>query len=261
VLLWVTVTGKKDQLITELDRENFRIEEDGKEQQIIDFYLEDRPISMAILLDTSGSMQESMEEVHAAAGSFVETLRPEDQALVIDFDERVFLVQELTSDHEALREAITSTEPIGGTALFDAFHAAYRKLRDIEGRKAIVLLSDGDDTASQFGYRRVLEEAKANNIMIFAIGLEGGINSTLDRNVLKEFASVTGGRAFFVNKAEDLKDVYQRIAEELRTQHYMSYSTGISDWNGKWVKLKVNSDVPGHKVRARRGFFAVRAKE
>ncbi len=261
VILWVTVTGKKDALITDLDKKNFQVLEDGKEQRIIDFYLEDRPISMAILLDTSGSMQESMEEVHSAAGSFLETLRPEDQALVIDFDERVFLIQDLTSDHDALREAVTSTEPIGGTALYDAFHAAYRKLRGIEGRKAIVLLSDGADTASQFGHKRVLEEAKANNIMIFAIGLGGGFNSTLDRNVLQEFAGVTGGRAFFVNKAKDLAGVYQRIAEELRTQYYLTYSPGVTEWDGHWVKLKVASDVPGHKVRARKGFFAVKAVE
>ncbi len=261
VILWVTVTGKKETLITDLDKANFTVEENGREQRIIDFYLEDRPISLAILLDTSGSMQDAMKEVHAAAGSFVETLRPEDQALVIDFDERVFMIQDLTSDHDALLEAVTSTEPIGATAMYDAFHAAYRKLRGIEGRKAIVLLSDGADTASQFGYKRVLEEAKANNIIIFAIGLGGGFNSNLDRGVLKEFAEVTGGRAFFVGKAKDLEGVYQRIAEELRTQYYLTYSTAVTEWDGHWVKLKVQSDIPEHKVRARRGFFAVKAAE
>lgn len=261
VILWVTVTGKKDALITDLDKADFKVEESGQEQKIIDFYLEDRPINLAILLDTSGSAQESMEEVHTAAESFVKTLRPEDKALVIDFDERVFLIQELTSDHDALQEAVTSTEAIGGTALYDAFHAAYRKLRGVQGRKAIILLSDGADTASQFGYKRVLEEAKANNIMIFAIGLSAGSNSTLDRNVLKEFTEVTGGRLFVVGKAADLGDVYQRIAEELRAQYYLTYSTSVTEWDGHWVKLKVHSDVPEHKVRARRGFFAVKAAE
>lgn len=257
VILWVTVTGKKDALITDLDKTDFKVEEDGQEQRIIDFYLENRPISMAILLDTSGSIQDSMEEIHRAAGSFVGTLRPEDQALVIDFDERVFLIQDLTSDHDALKEAVTSTEPIGGTALYDAFHAAYRKLRGIEGRKAIILLSDGSDTASQFGYKRIVEEAKASNIMIFAIGL----GESLDRAVLKEFAGVTGGRAFFVKKAKDLEGIYQRISEELRAQFYLTYSTAVTDWDGHWVKLKVTSGVPEHKVRARRGFFAVRVEK
>ena len=259
VLLWVSVTEKKDRLVTDMKKEELRVLEDGEEKQILEFYREDRPITMAILIDTSGSMDEEMKEVHGAAGAFVETLRPEDQALVIDFDDRVFLIQDLTSDHEALREAVTSTEPLGATALYDALHAAYRKIGTIEGRRAIILLSDGDDTSSQFGYERVLEEAKSNNTMIFAIGLGGGFLEVGRRNVLKEFAEYTGGRAFFVDKASELAGVYQRIAEELRAQYFLAYSTDIEEWDGRWIKLQVDSSRKDTKVRARRGFFAVKA--
>ncbi len=261
VLLWVTVTGKKDALITDLQRENFTIFEDQKEQKILEFYLEDRPINMAILLDTSGSMRDAMAEIHLAAGSFVETLRPEDQALIIDFDERVFLIQDLTSSHEELKEAITTTEAIGGTALYDALHAAYRKLRDLEGRKALILLSDGSDTTSQLGYKTILEEAKINNIMIFGIGMGSAFSDSSNRRVLKELSEVTGGRSFFIKKSEDLAGIYQRIAAELRTQYFVTYSTGVKEWDGHWVKLKVSSAVSTHKVRARRGFFAVKRAE
>jgi VWFA-related protein len=253
VILWATVTDKKDNLITGLAQDEFTVLEDGVEQKILEFYPEDRPITLAILLDSSGSMRDKMREVHKAAGAFVETLRPEDRAMVIDFDDKVFLIQDLTSDHDDLTEAITTTQALGATAIYDAMHAAFRKIKNIKGRRAIVLLSDGDDTASQFGYKRILEEAKAHNVIIYGIGLGGG-----DRKVLKEFPDVTGGRAFFVDKAEDLAGVYQRIALELRRQYYLTYSTTNDTWDGRWVKVEVNSSNPKHKVRARRGYFAVK---
>jgi VWFA-related protein len=257
VILWVTATDKAGNLITDLQRDDFVILENDDEQKIIDFYHEDRPITMAILIDTSGSMQEKIKEVHSAAGAFVETLREEDRSLIIDFDDKVFLIQDLTPNHAALKEAIESTEPLGATAIYDALHAAYRKIGQIDGRKVVVLLSDGEDTASQFGFNRVLEEARTNNTMIFTIGLgiDGG---TPRKNVLKEFSDSTGGRYFYVNKAGELGDTYERIAEELRTQYYLTYSTTNETWDGHWIKIKVQSKRPGVKIRARKGYFAVR---
>jgi Ca-activated chloride channel family protein len=208
---------------------------------------------MAIVLDSSGSMRDSMPDVHQAAASFVETLRPQDRAVVIDFDDKVFLLQDLTSDQTLLKEAVTSTEALGSTALFDALHAAFRKLRGIEGRKAIVLLSDGDDTSSQFGFDRILEEAKAQNVLIYGIGL-----GDVKKSVLREFSETTGGRAFFVSKAKDLAEVYGKIAEELRRQYYLSYSTDNKTFDGRFVRLEVKANNPDWTVRARRGYFAVR---
>jgi len=255
VILWISATDKQDNYITDLQRDEFQVYENDVEQKIIDFYAETRTITMAILIDTSGSMRDKIREVHNAAGSFVKTLREIDQALVIDFDDNVFLIQDLTNDHEALREAITSTEPLGATSLFDAVHAAYRKIGQIDGRKAIILLSDGEDTSSQFGYKRVLQEAKSNNTILYTIGVGGG---SIDKGVLKEFAEVTGGKAFFVKKADELGAVYQRIADELGKQYYLTYSTTNENWDGHWIKIRVDSERPGVKIRARRGYFAVR---
>ena len=255
VILWVTVTDKDDNLITDLTQEQFRVYEDGDPQKIIDFYPEDRKITMAILVDTSGSMLDKMSEVHKASASFVETLRPEDQALVIDFDDKVFLIQDLTNDHKELQTAITSTKPMGQTSIYDALHASYRKIGKIDGRKAIILLSDGEDTSSLFSFDRVLEEAKGNNTMIYTIGL----GSRIDRGVLKRFASFTGGRAFFVEDASELAEVYARIAAELRTQYYLTYSTDNDEWDGRWIKIKVDAPDTDLRIRARRGYFAVRS--
>jgi Ca-activated chloride channel family protein len=253
VLLWVTVTDRSDRLVSALQREDFKVFEDGVPQEIREFTLEERPITMAIVLDSSGSMRDQLVEVHEAAASFVETLRPADRAMIIDFDDKVFLLQDLTSDQASLKEAVTSTEALGSTALYDSLHAAFRKFRGIEGRKAIVLLSDGDDTSSQFGYDRVLEEAKAGNVLIYAIGL-----GNVRRSVLNEFSETTGGRAYFVSKASELKETYQRIAEELRLQYYLAYATNNKVWDGRFIKLEVKGRNPDWSVRARRGYFAVR---
>jgi Ca-activated chloride channel family protein len=258
VILWASVADKKDRLVTGLGRDDFRVTEDGAEQAIQEFTAEDRPVTLAILLDTSGSMKEQMKQVHAAAGAFVDTLRPEDRALVIAFDDKVFLLQDLTADRAALKEAITSTEAIGATAIYDALHAAFRKLRGIPGRKAIILLSDGDDTSSQFGYARVLEEAKAQNVLIYGIGLGVGMLDLGRKNVLREFSDVTGGHAYFVKAAEDLAGAYQQIADELRRQYYLTYSTSNTTWDGRWIKVEVATKNADYSVRARRGFFAVR---
>jgi Ca-activated chloride channel family protein len=256
-LLWVSATNKRGDYITDLTKEELQVFEDDKPQRVIDFYAENRPITMAILIDTSGSMRDKIGEVHLAAGSFVETLRDIDRALVIDFDDNVFLIQDLTSDHAALKTAIESTEPLGATSIYDALHAAYRKIGTIDGRKAIILLSDGEDTTSQFGFKRVLEEAKTNNTLIYSIAV-GASSGGGRKNVLKEFSDVTGGRFFSVKKAEDLAGVYQRIAEELRKQFYLTYSTDNDEWNGRWIKLRVVADREDVKIRSRRGYFAVR---
>lgn len=124
----------------------------------------------------------------------------------------------------------------------------------------MVLLSDGDDTASDTKLERVMDQAKRNNVLVYGIGLGAGIGDGARRNVLRQFAETTGGRAFFVGKAEELAGVYQRIAEELRRQYVLTYETNISDWNGRWVEVEVQSSQPGVKVRARKGFFAVKGQ-
>lgn len=257
VILWATVTTKKDQFVTGLKKEDFRVFEQGVEQEIAEFWPEDRPISIALLLDSSGSMREMIKELHAAASAFVDTLTDKDRALVIDFDDKVFLLEELTSDRAALREAVSSTEALGGTAIYDALHAAYRKLRGIEGRKAIILLSDGDDTESQTPYARVLEEAKSEGILVYTIGLGSGVR----RSVLKDLADVTGGDAFFVGKADELAATYRHISDELRKQYYLTFSSRNTVFDGRYIEVRVATRNKDWDVRSRRGYFAVRAGE
>ena len=259
VVLFATAQDSDPRFVLDLKKEDFRLEEDEKPQEILDFYLEQRPVVLCLLLDSSGSMQGRMDKVHLAADKFVESLAAEDQALVIDFDEKVFLLQDFTREVKLLKEAIDSTVAEGGTALYDALFAAFRKLKDTKGRKAIVILSDGEDTNSKFSYQRVLEAAKTNEVLIYSIGLGISVLDVGAHSVLRELAEETGGRSFFPGKAEDLEGVYQQIAEELRSQYYLSYSPTNEDWNGKWRKIRLSAqrkkDVD---VRTRKGYYAVR---
>lgn len=256
VILWATVATKKGVPVPGLEREVFRVFEGGIEQPIAEFYPEDRPVTLALLMDSSGSMREALDETHAAAGGFVDALGPGDRALVIDFDDKVYLIQELTADKRLLREAVESTEALGGTALYDALHAAYRKLEGIEGRKAIIVLSDGDDSASQLPRDRIVEQAKAEGVLLYAIGL----GSSVRRGVLKDLSEATGGQAFFVNKASELAEAYGAIAEELRRQYYITFESHIETFDGRWIELRVETTNPDWKVRSRSGYFAVKGE-
>jgi len=261
VVLYATAYSKEGErhFALDLNRDDLVLEEDGVRQTIIDFYNEKRPVAMAVILDSSGSMQPAMDKVHNAASRFVDTLGAEDKALVIDFDEKVFLLQDLTGDKNLLRKAITSTSALGGTALYDALYASFRRLRAIEGRKAIILLTDGDDTASKFSFKRVLDEAKISDIIIFPIGMGTTVLDVDLRHVLKTLAEETGGRAYFPSKVEELEGVYGQIAEELKSQYYVTYEPTNTVWDGRWRKIKL-SGASGKNldIRTRSGYYAVR---
>jgi VWFA-related protein len=254
VVLTLTVVDGNGTPVTGLTREDFRVYEDGKEQEIMEFAVEQRPLRIALLLDTSGSMRQELPQVQLAAAGFLEVLLPPDRAMVVDFDDQVMLLQDLTGAREDLKDALMSTFARGGTAMYDAIHATLRRLAKQDERKAVVLLSDGGDTASVLDKDRVLEATRTGDVLIYAIGLGGA-----DRSVLRSVAGESGGRAFFADKAEELAGIYQRIAEELRNQYVIAYSSSRPEYDGKWREVKVTYSGSGdHKVRTRPGYYAVR---
>lgn len=245
--------------VVNLQKEDLVLEEDGVRQSLIDFYVEKRPMTLAVILDSSGSMQPAMDKVHVAAGRFVDNLGGDDRALVIDFDEKVYLLQDLTSDKDLLRKAITSTNALGGTALYDALYASFRRLRGIEGRKAIILLTDGDDTSSKFSFKRILDEAKVSDMIIYPVGMGTTFLDVDLRRILKTLSEETGGRAYFPSKVEELQDVYQEIADELKSQYYITYEPTNAVWDGRWRKIRLEG-APGRDldIRTRSGYYAVK---
>jgi Ca-activated chloride channel family protein len=260
IIMYATATSDEGarHFVLDLTKDDIVLEEDGVRQPILDFYREERPATLAVLSDSSGSMQAAMNTVHTASSRFIDSLGPDDRALVIDFDDKVYLLQDVTGDKEALRSAVTSTNAFGGTALYDALYASYRKLKGIEGRKAIVILSDGDDTASKFSFKHVLDEAKINDMIIYSIGLGTSFLDLDLRHVLRTLAEETGGRPFFPGKVDELEAVYREISAELKSQYYISYEPQNTVWDGRWRKIKLSSTRKNVDLRTRSGFYAVR---
>lgn len=260
VLLSASVHDKDGHFATGLGREDFTVFEEGKRKEITEFQKEIRPIQMAILMDVSGSMLEKLEEVHQAAGGFVETLRDEDRAMLVEFNEKVFMLTDITNDKEALKTLIESTQALGGTALYDALHVSLRRLdKFYDARKAIVLLTDGDDTQSSIDYKRLLEEVKSSDTTVYTIALGGGMFALDGQGRIKDLAETTGGRFYSPNKASELVSVYQQIADDLRNQYSIAYASDNEKFDGRWIPIKVEAKDKGKdlKVQHREGYFAI----
>ncbi len=259
VLLDVSVRDAQRRVVQGLGADNFTVTEAGKPQKVLSVSTDKRPLAVAIVLDSSGSMKERMIDAQEAACSFVEALTEKDRALVINFDDNVFLIHPNSSDHASLCRSLRSTEALGGTALYEALRAAYRLLHETSAdRRAIVVLSDGDDTQSRIAFEEVRDQARLSDVTVYAIGLQTGALSTA-RQVLRELADDTGGRAFFVSEAKELAGTYEAIAEELRTLYQVVYASDNQTFDGRFVPIGVEvTGIPsGADVRYRRGYHAV----
>ncbi len=257
VILNVSVRDGHRRVVTGLGAEDFAVSEDGKTQRIVQVSTETRPILVGMLVDSSGSMRDRMDEARDGACAFMDTLREEDRAFVIDFDERVYLIEETTHDFEKACKSLSTAEPVGGTALYDALHAAFRVIYEPKAeRRAFVILSDGDDSESRITLDGLIEEARLADVTIYAIGL-GSSGLSSGRSALKRLARETGGRAFFIKKAEDLASTYAIIAEELRTLYQLVYASDNETFDGRFMKVRVKVEG-GEKldIQHRRGYFA-----
>jgi Ca-activated chloride channel family protein len=270
----VSITDPRGQYVTGLKKEDFAVFEDGVKQEISIFAHENLPISMVLMVDTSASMDAKLEAARAAGKRFVRTLRAQDMAQVMQFNDRATVLQDFTADQAALESAFDRTEASGPTALHNALYVALKDLaRQKSGggelrRRAIVLLSDGEDTASLVSDEQVLDLARKTEINIYAISLRA--KGVQDRNRLKfsqaahlltALTQDTGGQAHFPNSLSELEAVYDRIAEELRTQYSLGYVSSNKRTDGKWRRIVVR--VPGHDdlmVRHKLGYFGVPAK-
>ena len=258
VVLAVSVTDEGNSFVAGLTRDDFTVYEENVQQKILEFGVETRPITIGVLTDTSGSMKEEIGQVQAAASDFVKTVRPEDRAFVVDFDENVFLLQDLTNDHALLQEGIEGTDAEGGTAFYDALWASYWKMKKIEGRKAIVALTDGEDTSSRFSYQKVLELTRTNDVILYPIGLATGALDFQIRGSLKQLADDTGGRAFFPHSAAEIAATYKQIAADLRSQYFITYSPSNAAPDGKWRVIRLECHREGVTFKTRRGYYAVK---
>ncbi len=268
ILLPAAVTNKRGRTIRGLTQEKFQLAEDTIPQKIEFFSSETtEPIHIAFLLDVSGSMRQ-MDKLQAAKEAiryFVETLRPEDRFALICFaDDQVAWVTEFTSDREKFLARLDVQRGYGKSAIFDAV-AATPKLVDekIKGKKAIVMISDGVDNASELSNWEALRLARQVNVPIYALGftglrkelrLEG--TTAVNLRLMATFARETGGMLFGVHDPAELKEAVAEIEGELRLQYVIGYYPNRRQWDGHFRRVKLITRDPDHRVRTRRGYYA-----
>jgi Ca-activated chloride channel family protein len=260
-----TVSDKKGRFVTDLNRDDFLVMENKKPQKILEFTAEtDLPLRLAILIDTSNSIRDRFRFQQEAATEFVRSVvqRDRDKAIVVSFDSSAELVADLTDDLSKLENAIQELRPGGGTALYDAiFYACRDKLMLDQPlykfRRAMVILSDGDDNVSRYTRDQALEMAQKADVVIYTISTNITRIETDGDKVLKYLAAETGGEAFFPFKAADLSQSFENIANELRHQYNLFYRPDPLVTDGKYhtvtLKVKGRKDLI---VRCRKGYYA-----
>jgi len=260
-----TVSDKKGRFVTDLTKDDFEVFETKKTQAIIEFAAEtDLPLRLAILIDTSNSIRDRFHFQQEAATAFIDgTVRPDhDKAMVVSFDTSAELVADLTDNIAELEKAVASLRPGGGTSLYDAiFFACRDKLMEDQPlykfRRAMVILSDGEDNQSRYTRDQALEMALKADVTVYTISTNITRIDTDGDKVLRYFAAETGGQSFFPFKASDLSQSFENIANELRHQYNIFYRPEPLKVDGLYHAVEIR--VKGHKdliVRARKGYYA-----
>jgi len=252
-----------NRFVTDLEERDLEIYEDGQRQVPSSFTRRDLPVSLTLLLDASASIADRLPLAQAAAVGFLETLGPRDQASVTEFNDRVRLLQAPTADREALRTAVGRITAGGSTALHNALFATLEALpeasRDSElRRRAIVLLSDGEDTASLVWEEQVVELARRREAAIHVIDLRSRQEDNRSARLLRVLSRESGGEVHHPGSIRDLDDVYARIAEELKSQYSVGYISTQPARDGRWRRIEVKVRGRGDlRVRHRTGYYAL----
>jgi VWFA-related protein len=266
VNLNVVVTDKNGRFIPGLKEEDFEVFEDKVPQELSFFNPEVTPLTVLLLLDASTSIRPSVEGVKEAAANFVGKLWDGDQAIVGDFNERVRFSTYFTDDVDRLIATIQSLYPSGWTALYDAILLSIGKLHGVEGRKALLAFTDGDDSRSA-GYGSeassddAVEGARLSEVTIYTVGFKGqrGFGgSGVNKGFLRNLAEETGGAAFFPKGIGELNDVFDRIQEELHSQYRLAYVPSNAEYDSTWREIEIRvKDRPDLTVRTRTGYYAL----
>jgi Ca-activated chloride channel homolog len=267
VPLYITVTDSAGRLVPGLTKENFQILDNQQPQVITLFDDTVRPITAVMMLDTSGSMTLNLDLVKAAAEQFSIRLLPADKAKVGAFNDKIeFGDSDFTNDRDDLARSIKELDFGNATRLWDAIDASLDSLQGVEGRRVVVVFTDGDDTGSKASLGSVIDRARADEVMIYAIGLEsvymsgpGRMTRTRPAGGLRKIADETGGGYFELKKTEELGPAFTRVAQELHSQYLLGFTPKTLD--NKIHKLDVKTTDATQKARARRSYVASPIKD
>ena len=267
-LVNVTVTDPLNRLVTGLEKENFRVYEDGVEQEVITLSSEDVPVSIGLIFDMSGSMSDKVDKARQAAVQFMRTANPLDQFFLVSFNDRAELTSGFTSSVEELQSRMMFTASRGRTALLDAVYLGLSQMRGAHNAKrALLIISDGGDNHSRYSENDVRNFLKEADCQLYAIGIYDpiGIRTRTSEelngpSLLSEMTEMTGGRVFPVGNLGELPDIAAKIGMELRNQYVLGYKPSNAQHNGTWRKIKVKlrppKGLPPLNVYAKTGYYA-----
>jgi len=255
-----TVLDGQGRLVPNLDQDQFSILDNGKPQDITFFQNETQPFTVVVMLDYSASMTSSLDLLRAAAEQFLLRMLPQDKGQVGAFSDKIEFSGQFTNDRDDLISALRDLQYGNPTRLWDAVDQSIDMLKPVEGRKVVLVFTDGDDTYSKIGFGSVLDHAKQNEVMVYAIGLQSQyfngqrvVRSQPDRS-LRKIAEETGGGYFELKRTDELAPTFTRVAQELHSLYTIGFSPASLD--GKEHKLDVRMKQTGQIARARRSYIA-----
>jgi Ca-activated chloride channel homolog len=266
VTLHASVVDDHFRPITDLNKTDFTVFEDGKPQKITSFRNEDIPVALGIVIDNSGSMRDKRPQVNAAALNLVRSSNPQDQVFVVNFSEEYFLDQDYTGSIPKLKDALERIESRGGTALYDAVVASADHLKKSGAleKKVLLVVTDGEDNASRESLEQALRRLEEKNgPTIYTIGLLGEEHEKRARRALREMAEDSGGVAFFPKNLDEVQAITQQIAHDIRNQYTIQYKPTVPQSAGGYRTVKVEAQAKGYKklqVRTRSGYYAGQAR-
>jgi Ca-activated chloride channel homolog len=260
VPLYTTVVDAQGRLVPGLAKEDFQILDENKPQDIDLFVNEVQPITVVVMLDRSASMTASFKLLDQASEQFLLRLLPADKASIGGFSDKIEFTSGFSSDRDSLIASLRDLDFGNPTRLYDGIAAGLDELKDKDGRRVVLVFTDGDDTSSKVGFGTILDRARNEEVMVYAIGLESNyfngvsqVRSRPDRN-LRKIADETGGGYFELSKTSELTSTFTRVAQELHSQYVLTFSPKNLD--GKVHKLAVRVNRPGMTARARKSYVA-----
>lgn len=258
----VTVTDRKGSIVTGLSEDDFEIYEDGKKQTVEFFAQGDgdtAPVMhLGLMVDASGSMRDDMKLAQGAAIKFLNMLPAAEDITLVDFDTQVRITRYPQRDFARLVERIRQRKPDGWTALYDALGTYLDGADAQDGRKVMVMYTDGGDTRSALTLGDTIDLLKASNVTVYAIGLVDNTGSARAQlqMTLRQMAETTGGQAFFPAAMQDVESAYDKVLAEIKGQYHLGYQSTNTATDGAWRKVEIKVKKPGVRVRSRQGYFA-----
>ncbi len=267
VTMTLTVTDLYGRFVSGLSKDAFKVSDNNQEQEITFFSDTDAPISVGILFDVSGSMSgEKIGKARKALERFIGTSHPSDEYFLIAFNSRAQLLLDRTRDGESVLRKLTLVEPKNNTALYDACYLGIERVTTgTRQKKALLVISDGQDNASRYSFNEVRRLMKESDVTVYAVGIIGGGDSSSalgmqGQSFLDELTSVTGGKSFYPQTDVEMDEIFERIALELRHQYSVGFTPKDFTPDGKWHKTKVKVNpprgLPRLTVRSREGYYA-----